>query len=362
MFGGASSSDGTSSTSQSQQGSGILEQVLGALSSAGQSQPYQAGPAKPQASYSSVDTNVTEGSRAKYIAPIANGEPVTLMVYMCGTDLESRSGMASSDLAEMAAAKFSDNINLIVYTGGCSKWQTQGISSSTNQIYKIEQGGLKRLVKDVGNKAMTSPATLSSFIKWTAKNYPAKRNFLIFWDHGGGSVTGYGYDEKFPKSSSMTLDGIKEALEDGKVKFDFVGFDACLMATAETALMLNPYADYMIASEETEPGIGWYYTNWLTELGNDSSLSTLKIGKKISDDFVEMCAQRCRGQKTTLSLVDLAEFHSQVPERLAAFSKSVSKSLSEKKYKEISDARYNSREFASSSKIDQIDLVDLCKT
>ena len=156
----------------------------------------------------------------KYIAPIANGEPVTLMVYMCGTDLESRSGMASSDLAEMAAAKFSDNINLIVYTGGCSKWQTQGISSSTNQIYKIEQGGLKRLVKDVGNKAMTSPATLSSFIKWTAKNYPANRNFLIFWDHGGGSVTGYGYDEKFPKSSSMTLDGIKEALEDGKVKFE----------------------------------------------------------------------------------------------------------------------------------------------
>ena len=31
-------------------------------------------------------------------------------------------------------------------------------------------------------------------------------------------------------------------------------------------MVLEPYADYMIASEETEPGIGWYYTGWLTAL------------------------------------------------------------------------------------------------
>ncbi|MCR5235609.1 MAG: hypothetical protein K6E34_00220 [Lachnospiraceae bacterium] len=39
-----------------------------------------------------------------------------------------------------------------------------------------------------------------------------------------------------------------------KGHFDFIGFDACLMATVETAYMLSPYADYMIASEEFEPG------------------------------------------------------------------------------------------------------------
>ena len=81
----------------------------------------------------------------------------------------------------------------------------------------------------------------------------------------------------------MTLSQISKALRDGGVKFDFVGFDACLMATAETALMLNPYADYMIASEETEPGIGWYYTNWLTALGSNTSIPTVDLGKKIVD-------------------------------------------------------------------------------
>ena len=53
----------------------------------------------------------------------------------------------------------------------------------------------------------------------------------------------------------MGLANINKALKDGGVKFDFIGFDACLMATAETALMLDQHADYLIASEETEPGI-----------------------------------------------------------------------------------------------------------
>ena len=79
------------------------------------------------------------------------------------------------------------------------------------------------------------------------------RNELILCDHGSGSVSGYGYDEKHKTSGSMSLSGINKALKAGGVEFDFVGFDACLMATAETGLMLNSYADYMIASEETSP-------------------------------------------------------------------------------------------------------------
>ena len=62
-----------------------------------------------------------------------------------------------------------------------------------------------------------------------------------------------------------------QALTKAGVAFDFIGFDACLMATAENALMLTKHADYLIASEETEPGVGWYYTNWLTSLGKDPS-------------------------------------------------------------------------------------------
>jgi hypothetical protein len=313
-------------------------------------------------SYATVDDSVAPGSRARYTKIAGGGQDtVTLMVYMCGTDLESKHGMASSDLSEMAAAKFGDNVNLIVYTGGCKQWQTSGISSTANQIYQVTGGRLKRLVENDGSKVMTDPATLSAFIKWTAKNFPANRYDLIFWDHGGGSVSGYGYDEKNAKKGSMNLAGINKALKDGGVKFDFIGFDACLMATAETALMLDRHADYMIASEETEPGIGWYYTNWLTALGSNTSLSTLETGRNIVDDFVAQCDRRCRGQKTTLSVIDLAEFAHTVPKPLSAFSKSVSRLIADKDYRTVSDARYTTREFAASSKIDQVDLVDLCE-
>ncbi|MBR4628014.1 MAG: peptidase C11 [Ruminococcus sp.] len=311
-----------------------------------------------------VDTSVADGSRAKRTVIKGNSQDVvTLMVYMCGTDLESKYGMASSDIEEMreASKSIGDNVNIIVYTGGCKKWKNSTVSSSVNQIYQIKNGDFKALEKDLGSKAMTDPATLTSFIKYCTQNYPANRNDLIFWDHGGGSVSGYGYDEKYAKSGSMDLAGINRALKNSGTKFDFIGFDACLMATAENALMLNEYADYLIASEETEPGIGWYYTNWLKSLGNNTSMPTLDIGKNIVDDFVTECARKCKGQKTTLSVIDLAEFANTVPDKLNSFSKSVTKKISDENYKELSDARYATREFAESSKIDQVDLVNLAE-
>ena len=306
-----------------------------------------------------LNTSVAAGSREKYTQLLGNGrDVVTIMVYMCGTDLESRSGMATRDIQEMLKASFDDHVQLILYTGGCSRWANNSISSSVNQIWQVKDGHFQNLVRDDGSKAMTNPSTLSSFIQYGRKNFPANRYMLIFWDHGSGSVAGYGYDEKYSSGGSMTLAGISTALKNGGVQFDAIGFDACLMATVENALMLSEYADYMIASEETEPGVGWYYTNWLSALGQNPSMTTLELGKQIADDFVAACQQQARGQDTTLSVVDLAEVSHTVPGPLAAFSRSVTSLVKEKEYKTVSDARTLSREFAPSSKVDQVDLVD----
>ena len=309
-----------------------------------------------------LDTSVATGSREKYTDVLGDGtDKATIMVYLCGTDLESRSKMATSDLQEMIDADLSEDINVIVYSGGCKSWQNNAMSSQTNQIWKVEDDGIVCLEKDLGSYPMTAPDTLSYFIRWCASNYPANRNSLIFWDHGGGSVSGFGYDEKYASSGSMSLAGIDKALTDGGVKFDFVGFDACLMATTENALMLTKHADYLIASEETEPGIGWYYTDWLTEYSNNTSMSTLEVGKNIIDDFVDTCARRCSGQSTTLSIVDLAELETTIPETLTEFSSDTYNLIRNQEYAKVSNARSDTREFGSSSKIDQVDLVHLAK-
>lgn len=318
------------------------------------------GWAAENASQTALDSEVASGSREKYTKIKGGGEDaVTIMVYMCGTDLESRSGMGTSDLQEMAAANIGSKVNLLVYTGGCSSWRNNIVSSKVNQVYQVLNGGVKCLIKDAGRSPMTDPENLGSYIQWCAANYPADRYELILWDHGGGSVSGYGYDEKYKSSGSMTLSGIRQALEKGGVKFDFVGFDACLMATTETALMLGSYADYLVASEETEPGVGWYYTDWLNALNSNTSIPTVELGKKIVDSFVETCDRKCRGQKTTLSLVDLAELSNTVPGLLNSFSKSISTQISGNNYQQIAQARNQSREFAASTKIDQVDLVHL---
>ncbi len=304
------------------------------------------------------DQTVATGAREKRTKILGgNKDEMTILVYMCGTDLESQNGMGTADLKEMAKATIGKQINLIVYTGGCKRWRNNVISSTANQIYQIREGGLYCLEKDMGNASMTSPDTLETFIKYGKKNYSANRMALIFWDHGGGSVSGYGYDERYGSGSSMTLAGINTALKNAGVTFDFIGFDACLMATVENALMLSQYADYMIASEETEPGVGWYYTNWLTKVSENPSMKTTEIGKLIADDFVAVCDRQCRGQGTTLSVVDLAELETTVPKELKDFSVQTNELIQNNQYKTVSSARGKTREFAQSSKIDQVDLV-----
>ncbi len=311
---------------------------------------------------SGLDETVSKKAREKYTLLRGNNkDTITILVYMCGTDLESQQGMATSDLKEMANATIGKNINLIVYTGGCSRWRNNVISSRTNQIYRISDGKFECLVDDAGNASMVNPDTLVSFIQFGKKNYSADRMCLVFWDHGGGSVSGFGYDEKVGHNQSMTLAGINNALKKADVKFDFIGFDACLMATVENGLMLSQYADYMIASEETEPGVGWYYTNWLTQLGKNTSMPTIQVGKIIADDFVAVCERQCRGQGTTLSVVDLAELQATIPNELKEFSVETNELIQNKEYKKVSTARSKTREFAQQTKIDQIDLVDFAK-
>ena len=309
----------------------------------------------------SLDTSVATTARKRYTTIKGNQkDTVTIMVYMCGADLESRSGMATKDIMEMVNADLT-NLNVILYTGGAKKWNNNIISNQYNQIYRVQKGGLEKLEDNAGTGAMTNPDTLSSFIQYCAKNYPANRYELIFWDHGGGSISGYGYDEKNSRAGSMNLSGINQALKKGGVKFDIIGFDTCLMATAENALMLTGYGDYMVASEESEPGIGWYYTDWLTKFSRNTSMSSVEIGKNIIDDFVTTCASQCRGQKATLSITDLAELQMTVPVPLKTFSKGTTELIKNKEYRTVSNARNNAREFAESSRIDQVDFIDLAQ-
>ena len=305
-----------------------------------------------------VTTSVSTLARDKFTTLKGGGsDTATVMVYMCGTDLESKAGMATADLQEMLDAEISDKVNVIVETGGASQWQNNVISNQANQIYRVTGQGLQQVVKNFGRKSMVSSSTLAEFIQYCTAHYPADRYLLVMWDHGGGSLNGYGYDQLYP-NTSMTLDKIGTALRSGGCRFDVVGFDACLMATLENAIVLEPYADYMIASEEVEPGTGWYYTGWLSALSRNTSLPTTDLGKVVIDDYVKESIAQSSENQATLSLVDLAELKGTVPASFTAFATSTTSLIDANKYQVVSDARAGAREFAVSAGINQIDLID----
>lgn len=350
---GLSTVDGTTDTGSTGADSSISD-ALGSLLGSYGSTTGQIAPAsgsdevyKPH----EPDRTIASAAREKY-TDVPSAQSVTVMVYMCGTDLESKSGMATSDLEEMVNATLGSNINVILETGGASNWQNQIIKSNTNQRYRIKQGGLETLDAKVGKRSMVDPDTLADFIQFSAREYPADRYILVMWDHGGGSLTAFGYDELFP-GDSMSLGEINQALKAGGVQFDIIGFDACLMATLETALVAEQYGDYLVASEAVEPGTGWYYTNWLSALSDNPAMDSLDLGKQIIDDYVKMSGN----SQTTLSMTDLAELGGTVPAAFKAFSSSTSQLIAGDGYNTVANARSGSRDFSTSSKINQIDLI-----
>lgn len=195
----------------------------------------------------------------------------TLMIYMCGSNLESKAGLATKNITEMLAAEIPENTKIIIQTGGTTAWRKYDISPMYSSRYEILNGTLSLVEQNI-NANMGESSTLLDFLLWGDENYPAEHRSVIFWNHGGGSMKGVCYDENF-HNDALSLPELRAALftasQQNERFYEFIGFDACLMATYDTATILKNHANYMIASEELEPGSGWDYKVLLENLGKE---------------------------------------------------------------------------------------------
>lgn len=229
----------------------------------------------------------------------------TLLIYMCGSNLETKQGLASKNIDELLSAEISANTNIVIQTGGAKTWRKHGISADRSQRYVVKNGKLE-LLSSEENQNMGEAKTLTDFLVWGQNNYLAERNMLILWDHGGGAAKGVCFDENHA-FDALTLTEIKQAFQNAtlKTKFDVVGFDACLMASIEVAVAVKDYADYMIASEEIVPAGGWDYKALAESFDQKDDLE--EIGKTICDSFMAKCEEAGQGLFSTLSVLDLSQ-------------------------------------------------------
>lgn len=280
----------------------------------------------------------------------------TLMLYMCASDLESECGFATEDLNEIMYGYTAGNLNVIVQTGGTAEWQNTVVADDRGQRYRVTEDGLELVDDSLGMQNMADSATLTDFIQYCSSNYAADHYGLVLWDHGGGVVGGYGYDENFG-GDSMSLTEMSRALGDASVHLDMLGFDACLMANFETCLMAAPYADYLIASEEPEPGCGWYYTDWIGKLSENCGIPPKRYGRQIIDDYITESGWDSPSMYSTLGMFDLQQVTQKLLPALSQFSDDAVQQLSAGEYRRISQSRSNTRAVYQ-SELDHIDLLD----
>lgn len=227
----------------------------------------------------------------------------TVLMYLCGTDLESNFGSATQNIAEMVVDIPSDDVNVILQTGGTAQWQNDVVDPSAIQRWRVVEYDLE-LVDEQPLASMGDAQTLADFLVWGTENYPAEKTMVLFWDHGGGSAAGVAYDELY-ENDFLSLSELKAGLEAPGISYELVGFDTCLMATMELANILSPMANYMVASEELEPGSGWDYSAWLTQLYESPDTGGAALGRVICDSYYEKCALSGNEAMATLSLIDL---------------------------------------------------------
>ena len=284
----------------------------------------------------------------------------TIMIYMVGSNLESEYAAATYDIDEMIKSDIDSYTNVYIYAGGTTKWNNQVFSNTSNDVYKIENNNLTK-VKEFGNKNTGESSSLSEFINYVTSTSKTSNYDLILWDHGAGPIIGFGSDEKYD-NDSLDLVEISTALSktsfSNKNKLEFIGFDACLMGNVETAYSLKDYSNYMIASEEKEPGIGWNYK----ALSSVSTLDTKNFGKQIIDNY-ESAIKTYNDTYPevnwtyTLSLIDLSKINGVVDDINTSFSNL--NGLLNSEYENVAKIRSNTVEFGKSDAESSFDMIDL---
>ena len=285
---------------------------------------------------------------------------LTVMVYMCGSNLETLSGSATADIGEMLGSDFdTDRVNLVVMAGGSRRWDKDLRSGEAGTVEFFRKRGAlkKKLLRPESGVNMGDPQTLTDFVRDSLRRYPAEEYALILWDHGAGPLEGVCLDE-LNEPDRISLDGLAQALHEARLpqKLSWIGFDACLMSTLEVANAVAPYADYMIASEETEPATGWDYA-FLKGIEADGG--SVETARRIIDLYME--TPREEGEALTLACTDLSRIDAVVTE-LDAFFSPISKRIDKKSFAALSNLRVSSLGFGHTVRgvgVDGYDLVDL---
>ncbi|QQR49804.1 hypothetical protein IPF37_03105 [bacterium] len=233
---------------------------------------------------------------------------------------------AYTNINDMQKVGSTSNVNIIV------QWDQP--NNNKTWRYKINKGS-RTEVGSLNTEMGHQPAQeLITSLQWIKANYPAKKYALILWDHGMG-VLDRSQNNTVPSHSWLTLPGhnnvphnnergilydytqgtflnnpdlltvVQQAQSILGQKLDILGMDACLMAMLEIATQVKDNANYLVSSEETIPGYGWPYSQFLAPLVANPKQSALTLSQRMVTAYKNYYKKV--DSATTLSSIDLSK-------------------------------------------------------
>ncbi len=238
----------------------------------------------------------------------------TVLVYIDGDN--NLEGDALIDIKEMEIIGSSDEVNIVVQIDRAEEFSAADGDWTESRRFLIEQNSSENDIVEIINQkfgdldALTlgtkyieslgetnngDTQTLIDFALWGVETYPAEKYALVFWNHGGTWIGGYGGDESTEDHDGMDIPELQHALSTitdtiGQ-KFEFIGFDTCSMGGYEIFAMLAEYANYGAGSEDLEPGFGWYYTPIVQALVNDPSIDGGTMAETVVTGYISFYDQ-----------------------------------------------------------------------
>ena len=238
-----------------------------------------------------------------------SGDTWVVYWYLCGSDLESDYGAASLDLEELSQVNLPPNVKFVIETGGSNTWHRVGVDNHSLTRFLFDSTGVHEISR-VDDADMGAPETLTDFLAF-GQQFEAQHRALVLWNHGGGSLGGVCLDER--TDSIIGLDALQSAIsrvyesDESNPPFELIGFDACLMATADTMSALHGLTRVMVASQESEPGNGWKYDGWPKVFSENDVVTAADVGRAIVDSYMDGCREYGTEANATLSLIDVTQ-------------------------------------------------------
>lgn len=245
--------------------------------------------------------------------PTSQNAKWTYMVYLGADNNLSYSGLI--DLIEMEKVGSKNGVNIVVqaefsttYTDfgqiGHAEYAGQTLRYKVAADNEPDDVSLP-MTASIGQVDMAKPEALTDFIVWAKNTYPADNYALVIWDHGAGwKVTGAtrGAVQDESSGSFMSLVDLANGVRNAGVEFDLIDFDACLMAMYEVAYQFRGLTDYLVFSEETEPGDGNPYATILADLTANPSMNGRQLATATVDRYQQYYASSgARSENTTKS-------------------------------------------------------------